>query len=126
MKFNIFQAVRKFGLVLAVVASVLAVQLAAARPAFAVTTCGSGNFCIWQHARNEGWKLEYYSPSYGCHTLSSYYWDQASSVWNRTGHTITAYTLQNCTGIGWDIYGTEAGEIRWPFNDEMRSFYVNP
>jgi hypothetical protein len=101
-------------------------QLAAAKPAAADGTCSTYWFCMWQHANSGGWKVEYYPSRFVCYTLPSSYWDQVTSYWNRTGHTIFAYTLQNCTGSSWNIYGTEyTGSVGWPWNDEMRSFWVN-
>lgn len=116
------------GLILAAVATIFAAQLAAAKPAYAdANDCPSGQFCMWQHARSEGWLLAYANlPRFSCHTLPSAFWDQVSSYWNRRGIEITAYTLGNCTGIGWTVYPTEyKGSLSWFYNDEMRSFYVN-
>lgn len=123
---TISRKMRSLALIVAAVVSVVVVQVSATRPVHADSTCSTGSFCLWQHARYGGWKLSYYNPGIGCHTLPSGYWDQASSVQNRTSHIITAYTLQTCTGIGWNIVVNQGGGIGWPFNDEMRSFYVNP
>jgi hypothetical protein len=125
---SISQQLKSLGLLLAAVAMIFAAQLAIARPAYAdANDCGSGQFCIWQHARSEGWMYAHANAArFTCYTLPSAFWDQASSYWNRRGIEITAYTLQNCTGIGWTIYATEyKGSLSWFYNDEMRSYYVN-
>ncbi len=114
-------------LVLAATATILAGQLVVTQPAAAATpVCGNLHFCLWEHQQAEGAKVEYNPVPGNCYTLTSSWWDRASSVWNRTSHLITAYTLQNCGGQPMDVYGTQyIGTLSGSgFNDEIRSFWI--
>lgn len=127
-KRTIPQQLKGIGLVAAAVVSILIAQMAVAKPAYADSSCNTGQLCLWQHARSGGWKLAYTNLTrFRCYTMPSSYWDQVTSYWNRTGHEIIAYSRENCGGaVAWSIYGTEyKGSLSWPFNDEMRSFYTN-
>lgn len=129
---NVFLGVRRLPnytlLTLAFVAVLSWSFMALTRSASAA--CGSGNLCLYIDAAYNGLYTEYYSPSVGCHNLSSTFNNQVSSILNYTSHSITFYQTSNCNV--WFSYSFTIGAGGYNYNlanigqnDAISSFYVN-
>lgn len=118
---------RDIGIGLVAIAAMLLAPVLTPQASASSSDCYSNSICFWEHARSEGAFISWQGPArYHCITMPSYWWDRASSVWNRLPYRVTAYTQQNCGGWGMDFYSGEyVGSVSGGYNDEFRSFWVN-
>lgn len=123
----------------ALIAAVSLLLVADSRPAHAsVYSCPDGAFCLWTAANSQETMLFWRSAQlYDGIRISSAYWDQASSAFNRTGAWVRLFAASSCpqfTTDYHDVGGSEyiANFAQWRMdggqrmNDRVRSLtYLN-
>ncbi len=117
MNRSITRTARRLAALAVALVAVLAAGLAVATPAHAVSLsdCPDGRICLFENdGYNGSWVYTLAPPTSGTHcvTISSAFWDQTSSVYNRTNKNATLYS-HACTNTADPSTTVDAGTRTW-------------